>query len=59
MRVILTAMRRYGIILANNGSPWFFSGASDSRWNDGEPNQLKSLARSDFEVVNTAAFVNG
>jgi hypothetical protein len=59
MRVILTAMKRYGIILADNGSPWFFSGASDPRWNDDELNQLKSLIGSDFEVVNTAGFVNG
>jgi hypothetical protein len=59
MRVILTAMKRYGIILADNGSPWFFSGASDPRWNDDELNQLKSLVGSDFEVVNTAGFVSG
>ena len=59
MRVILTAMKRYGIILADNGSPWFFSGASDPRWNDDELNQLKGLVGSDFEVVNTAGFVNG
>jgi hypothetical protein len=59
MRVILTAMKRYGIILADNGSPWFFSGASDPRWNDDELNQLKRLVGSDFEVVNTAGFVNG
>jgi len=59
MRVILTAMKRYGIILADNGSPWFFSGASDPRWSDDELNQLKGLVGSDFEVVNTAGFVNG
>ncbi len=57
--VILTAMKRYGIILADNGSPWFFSGASDPRWNDGELDQLKSLIGSDFEVVNTSGFVSG
>ncbi len=59
MRVILTAMQRYGIILADNGSPWFFSGASDPRWNDDELNQLKALTGSDFEVVNTTGFKNG
>jgi hypothetical protein len=59
MRVILTAMQRYGIILADNGSSWFFSGASDPRWNDNELNQLKSLTGSDFEVVNTSGLVNG
>jgi hypothetical protein len=59
MRVILVAMQRYGIILADNGSPWFFSGVSDPRWNDSELNQLKQLRGSDFEVVDTTGFVNG
>ncbi len=59
MRVILIAMQRYGMILADNGSPWFFSGVSDVRWDDEELNQLKDLRGSDFEVVNTTGFVNG
>ncbi len=59
MRVILVAMQRYGMILADNGSSWFFSGASDSRWNDDELNQLKALSGADFEAVNTTGFVNG
>jgi hypothetical protein len=59
MQVILVAMQRYGMILADNGSPWFFSGVSDIRWDDDELNQLKSLRGSDFEVVDTTGFVNG
>jgi hypothetical protein len=59
MRVILVAMQRYGMILADNGSPWYFSGVSDIRWDDEELNELKQLRGSDFEVVNTAGFVNG
>ena len=59
MQVILRAMRDYGMILADNGSPWFFSGASDIRWDDDELNELKDLRGSDFEVVDTAAFTNG
>lgn len=59
MRVILTAMQRYGMILADNGSSWFFSGSSDSRWDDDELNQLKTLTGSDFEAVDTTGFVNG
>jgi len=59
MRVILVAMQRYGMILADNGSPWYFTGTSDVRWNDDELNELKSLTGSDFEVVNTTGFVNG
>lgn len=57
-RVILVAMQRYGMILADNGSPWFFSGSSDVRWDDDQLNQLKSLRGSDFEVVDTSGFVN-
>lgn len=59
IQVILRAMREYGMILADNGSPWFFSGTSDVRWSDDELNQLKSLQGSDFEVVDTTGFVNG
>jgi hypothetical protein len=59
MRVILVAMQRYGMILADNGSPWFFSGTSDARWSDDELNALKGLHGADFEVVDTTGFVNG
>jgi hypothetical protein len=59
MQVVLVAMQRYGMILADNGSPWFFSGVSDIRWDDDELNELKSLRGSDFEVVDTTGFVNG
>ena len=50
-RVILTAMKKYGMILADNGSDWFFTGATDSRWNDTDLNQLKTVPGSAFEVV--------
>lgn len=59
MRIILVAMQRYGMILADNGSPWYFSGVSDVRWDDEELNELKDLRGSDFEVVDTTGFVNG
>ena len=59
MQVILVAMQRYGIILADNGSPWYFQGVSDPRWSDAELNQLKSLHGSDFEVVDTSGLVSG
>lgn len=51
MQVILRAMKKYGMILADNGSNWYFSGAPDSRWSDDELSTLKSLKGSDFEVV--------
>jgi hypothetical protein len=59
VQVILRAMQRYGMILADNGSPWYFSGSADTRWDDDELNQLKTLHGSDFEVVDTTGFVNG
>ena len=58
-KVILRAMKWYGMILADNGSPWFFSGSSDIRWDDDQLNDLKSLRGSDFEVVDTSALRNG
>ena len=51
MQVILRAMKKYGMILADNGSNWYFSGAPDLRWSDNELNQLKTLKGSNFEVV--------
>jgi len=59
VRVILVAMQRYGMILADNGSPWFFTGSSDIRWSDEELDQLKSLEGGDFEVVDTSGLVGG
>ncbi len=52
-RVILEAMRRYGLIVADNGSNWYVSGATDSRWDDDDLNQLKDVPGSAFEVVQT------
>ncbi len=50
-RVVLQALKTYGMILADNGGNWFLSGAPDARWNDDELNTLKQLRGSDFEVV--------
>ncbi len=50
-RTILVAFKRYGMILADQGSSWYFTGASDRRWNDDDLNQLKSVPGSAFEVV--------
>jgi len=57
MQVILRAMKKYGMILADNGSNWYFSGAPDMRWSDDELNQLKTLLGSDFEVVKMGTIV--
>lgn len=50
-QVILRALKKYGMIVADNGSDWFMSGAPDARWDDGELNTLKQVKGSDFEVV--------
>jgi hypothetical protein len=52
-RVILDALKKYGMIVADNGSDWFISGATDGRWNDMDLNQLKNVPGSAFEVVDT------
>ena len=59
MQVILRAMKRYGMILADNGSPWYFQGVSDVLWSDDELNELKSLHGRNFEVVDTSGLRNG
>lgn len=50
-QVILTAMKKYGLILADNGSAIFISGVPDSRWNNSDLNLLKSITASNFDVV--------
>jgi hypothetical protein len=57
--VILTALKKYGMILADNGSPWYISGATDTRWNDDDLNQLKSVPATAFDVVHTGPTVTG
>lgn len=50
-RVILTALKQYGMILADNGSDWFISGAPDPRWNNRALHSLKRVTGADLEVV--------
>ena len=57
-RVLLTALKRYGMILADNGSPWYVTGAPDSHWDDDELHDLHQLTGADFEVVDTSGVVN-
>jgi hypothetical protein len=46
------------MIVADNGSSWFISGATDSRWNDDDLNQLKRVPGSAFEAVVTDEFIS-
>jgi hypothetical protein len=50
-KVILTAMKKYGLIMADNGSSMYISGAPDERWNNSDLQQLGGVKASDFEVV--------
>ena len=51
--VILKAMKKYGMIVADNGSSWFVTGAADPRWNDTDLDQLKLVPGTAFEAVDT------
>jgi hypothetical protein len=53
VQVILRAMKKHGMIVADNGSDWYISGAPDLRWDDGVLGELKSIQGSAFEVVLT------
>ncbi len=57
-KVIATALKHYGLIVADNGSNWFFGGTSDRRWDDGNLDQLKRIPGSAFEVVKSAAAIH-
>ncbi len=50
-RAVLTAFKKYGLILADNGSNWYFTGARDSRWSGTMLDQLKAVPASAFEAV--------
>ncbi len=50
-KVILTALKKYGMIVADNGTSWFITGATDPRWDDDDLNQLKKVPGTAFEVV--------
>jgi hypothetical protein len=53
--VILRALKKYGMIVADNGSNWYITGAADARWNDDDLDQLKHVPGNAFEVVDTGA----
>jgi hypothetical protein len=57
MQVILQAMKTYGIILADNGSDWYVSGAPDERWDNDMLHLLDVLTGDDFEAVDTSVLM--
>lgn len=58
-QVILTALKKYGMILADNGSNWYLSGTNDTSWDDDALEQLKTLRGSDFEAVDESSLQVG
>jgi hypothetical protein len=57
VQVILRALKQYGMIVADNGSDWYISGAPDPRWNDDELRELGQVQGRDFEAVYTGEAV--
>ncbi len=58
-RIVLTALKRYGMMVADNGSNWFISGAPDPAWDNDDLRALGSVKGSDFEVVDTSSLEPG
>jgi hypothetical protein len=58
-RVVLTALKRYGMIVADNGADWYISGAPDERWSNDQLHTLGRVTGSSFEVVDTASLRPG
>jgi hypothetical protein len=56
-KVIAAAMQTYGVMVADNGSAWYLSGAPDDRWNNDALRALGRLHGSDFEAVDTSGLI--
>ncbi len=57
VQVILRALKRYGMFVADNGSNWYVSGSHDPRWNDDELSEIRGIRGQDFEVVEMGELV--
>ena len=56
-KVILTAMKRYGMIAADNGSDWYFQGTAEDGWSNAMLDELKSIPASAFEAVDESSLM--
>jgi hypothetical protein len=54
-QTVLRAMQTYGLVLADNGSPWYFQGTADNAWPDALIEELKTIPASAFEAVDTSS----
>jgi hypothetical protein len=58
VQVILQALKTYGMILADNGSPWYISGAPDERWDNDVLHELHQVPGSEFEAVDESSLMS-
>ena len=56
-QTVITTLQTYGLILADNGSNWFFQGTADTRWTDTEVDQLKQIPASAFVAVDESCLM--
>ncbi|MGB2939165.1 MAG: hypothetical protein WBD38_02535 [Candidatus Dormiibacterota bacterium] len=56
-QAVLNAMKRYGLILADNGSNWYFQGAADNSWDDTMINELKTVPAGAFDAVDESSLM--
>ena len=57
VQVILRALQKYGMMIADNGSAWYISGAPDARWNNDNLHQIGGVLGSSFEVVDVSSLM--
>ena len=58
-RIVLRALKRYGMIVADNGSSWYVSGAPSPHWSNDQLHTLHNVTGADFVVVDTSKLRNG
>ena len=56
-QIVLEALKKYGMILSDNGAPWYVTGAPDEQWNNDALHTLHQLKGSDFEAVNCSSLI--
>ena len=56
-KAVLRAMKKYGLVLADNGTPWYFQGTTDSRWSSPLLDELKRIPAAAFEAVDTSSLM--
>jgi hypothetical protein len=58
-RIVLAALKKYGMIVADNGSSWFISGAPSPGWSNDQLHTLGRVTGRDFEAVDTSSLPRG